>query len=475
MTPTIFGFLIIAAALFFMRASITAMLGLVLVSSLLGAAAALNLPGLGGASITPASLALLFLVLRIVLSPAGGFPIVAGAFQQNVALAFFCVYGAITAFIFPALFYHTINLPQLRAIGGGIFGTAPVEFTSQNITTSVYLLGTFLGFLSAYIACSLERRSDSLLRVVSIVSWLHIGFGILDLILSKIGQHDLLDFFRNGSYLSLNQDIGGIQRVAGIFPEASAYAAFGFAFLVLNTELWMRRERQRLTGFTALTMLVMLLLTTSSTAYVSITIYAALLFLRMIFTPMHLPFAKKMNLIAIGFVAVTLLLVLEVFMPAMNALMFDILQQMTLQKLNSASGVQRTFWAHKGWEAFWSSNWIGVGAGSFRSSGLLSSVAGSLGALGLLALFGSVWGALKPLLPQTHAVDAEKSERIKAAFGWAAALMLVPSLFSAPSPDPGLLFGLFAGIAASKIVVPQNKEKADVSRIAVGDFLRLRS
>jgi hypothetical protein len=465
MTPTIFGFLIIAAALFFMRASITAMLGLVLVSSLLGAASAVNLPGLGGANITPASLALLFLVLRILLSPAGGFPIVAGAFQQNIALAFFCIYGAATAFIFPSLFYHTINVPQLRAIGGGIFGTAPVEFSSQNITTSVYLLGTFLGFLSAYIACSLERRSDSLLRTVSLVSWLHIGFGILDIVLSKIGQHDLLDFFRNASYSQLNQDIGGIQRVAGIFPEASAYASFGFAFLVVNVELWMRGERQRLTGFTALTMLIMLLLTTSSTAYVSIAIYAALLVLRMLFTPMHLPFAKKLNLVTIGLVAITILLVLEVFMPAMSALMFDILQQMTFQKLHSVSGIQRTFWAHKGWEAFWSSNWIGIGAGSFRSSGLLSSVAGSLGVLGLLTLFGSVWTTLKPLRPQTHMVNTQESERIKAAFGWTAVLMLVPGLFGAPSPDPSLLFGLFAGIAASKIVVPQKKESAGVSRL----------
>jgi len=451
MTVTIFGYLIVLAAVLMMPSAITMMLGLVLVSSLLGGASAIILTSLGGSGIAPASLALVFLVLRIFMSPAGRFPVIAKGLIQNPFLAFYCIYGAITAFLLPRLFFHAVNVPQLRAIGGGLFGTAPVEFSSQNITTAVYLLGTFLGFLGAMIAGGLEPHKRLLLRTVVIVSWAHILFGILDIILSKAGLREILDFFRNANYLQLVQEVGGVQRVAGIFPEPSSYAAYGFAFMVLNTELWMRAEMPRWTGITSLSLLIMLLLTTSSTAYGSIAVYALLLLLRMTFTPLRLPLNKKMVLALIASVGGAILLTLEVFVPSMSALMLDILQQMTLGKLHSLSGIQRTFWAHRAWHAFWVSNWVGVGAGSLRSSGLMSAIAGSMGLAGIITFLGATWLILKPTKVLTHRIQGSDDQRIRAAFGWAAILMLVPALLSLPSPDPGLLFGIFAGIASSDL------------------------
>jgi hypothetical protein len=451
MTPTVFGYLFAVAAIACMPASITTMLSLVLFASLMGAASAISLNGLGGATITPASLALLFLVLRILLSPAGQFSVVAKAVQQNMFFSFFCLYGAATAFLFPYVFFHALNVPPLRMLGGGLFATAPVEFSSQNITTAVYLIGTFLASLSACIAYALERRENKLLNIVAIVSWIHIGFGVLDIVLGKIGLRDALAFFRNANYQQLAQDIGGIQRVAGIFPEASAYAAFAFSFLILNTELWMRNVRPILTGTTAFALLIMSLLTTSSTAYVSLAIYALLLLVRMFLTPMRLPLQKRLILGTIALIAITALLVLEVFMPAMSNFLIEILNQLTLQKLHTVSGMQRTFWAQKGWEAFWKSGWIGIGAGSFRSSGLLSAVAGSLGAIGLAALAGSVWMILRPTRTQTYDVQITGNPALRSAFAWAATFTLVPALFSLPSPDPGIIFGIFAGIAVSDL------------------------
>jgi hypothetical protein len=456
MTPTIFGYLIAAAAVFMMPASITTMLGLVLVASLLGGASAVTLPSLGGSSIAPASFALIFLVIRILLSPAGRFPIVAKALVQNPFLAFFCIYGAISAFLFPRLFFHVINVAQLRGVSAGIFGTSPVEFSSQNITTAVYLFGTFLAFLCALIASGLEHRKRLLLKTIAVVSWTHILFGVLDIILSRAGMRDVLDFFRNANYMQLAQEVGGVQRVAGIFPEPSAYAGYGFAFLVLNTELWMRAEMPRLTGITSLALLIMLLLTTSSTAYVSIAGYALILLLRMIFTPLRLPLSKKISLGIIASIGGTVLLTLEVFMPAMSRLMLDIVQQMTFGKLHSLSGIQRSFWAHRAWEAFWASSWIGIGAGSLRSSGLVSAIAGSMGLVGLFSFFGATWTILKPASLLTHRLQVGEDQRIRASFAWAAVLSLVPGLLSLASPDPGLLFGIFAGVASSDFLAKRS-------------------
>jgi hypothetical protein len=463
MTPTIFGYLIAMAAIFMMPASITTMLGLVLFASLLGGASAVTLPSLGGSSIAPASFALIFLVIRILLSPAGRFPVVAKALVQNPFLAFFCIYGAITAFLLPRLFFHVINVPQLRSVTGGLFGTAPVEFSSQNITTAVYLLGTFLAFLCALVAGALEHRKRLLLKIIVVVSWTHITFGVLDIILSKAGMRDFLDFFRNASYMQLVQEVGGVQRVAGIFPEPSAYAGYAFTFLVLNAELWMREEMPRLTGTAAMALLIMLLLTTSSTAYVSIAGYALILLLRMAFTPLRLPLSKKIILSLVAFIGGATLLTLEVFMPAMSRLMLDILQQMTFGKLHSLSGVQRSFWAHRAWQAFWATSWVGVGAGSLRSSGLLSAIAGSMGLLGIVTFLGAIWTILKPMKRLTHSLGVGEEQGIRASFAWATVLALIPALLSVPSPDPGMLFGVFAGLASSDFLAKRSSAASYVN------------
>jgi hypothetical protein len=197
-------------------------------------------------------------------------------------------------------------------------------------------------------------------------------------------------------------------------------------------------------------------LTTSSTAYVSIAGYALVLLLRMTFTPLRLPLSKKISLGLIASIGGGALLTLEVFVPAMSRLMLDILQQMTFGKLHSLSGVQRSFWAHKAWQAFWATNWIGIGAGSLRSSGLLSAIAGSMGLVGLVTFFGATWTILKPAKLQTHRLAVGEDQGIRASFAWTTVLSLIPGLLGLPSPDPGLLFGIFAGMASSDFLAKRS-------------------
>ena len=223
----------------------------------------------------------------------------------------------------------------------------------------------------------------------------------------------------------------------------------------------------KLTGTTSLALLIMLLLTTSSTAYVSIAGYALVLLLRMTFTPLRLPLSKKIILGLIASIGGGALLTLEVFVPAMSRLMLDILQQMTFGKLHSLSGVQRSFWAHKAWQAFWASNWVGVGAGSLRSSGLLSAIAGSMGLVGLVTFLGATWMILKPAKLATHRLEVGEEQGIRASFAWATVLALIPGLLSLPSPDPGLLFGIFAGVASSDFLA---KPSAAASYVHLQDL-----
>ncbi|HEX4178248.1 MAG TPA: hypothetical protein VHY57_07405, partial [Rhizomicrobium sp.] len=157
MIPTVFGLLITAFALWVMFRPAIDMVILVLFASLLGGASAINLPALGGSSITPANFALVFLTLRILLSPLGQAPLVLGAVKQNIFLVAFAVYGVLMAFLLPRVFYHSFNVPSLRVISLQIYAVSPVQFSSQNITTSVYMIGTMLAALASTLAVQFEH------------------------------------------------------------------------------------------------------------------------------------------------------------------------------------------------------------------------------------------------------------------------------------------------------------------------------
>lgn len=447
MIPTVFGVLVTVFALWVMFRPATDMMILVIFASLLGGASAINLPALGGSSITPANFALVFLTLRILLSPLGRAPLVLGAVKQNIFLVAFAVYGALMAFLLPRVFYHSLNVPSLRVMSLEIYAVSPVQFSSQNITTSVYMIGTMLAALASTLAVQFEHKENKIVSAILWVSWIHIGFGLLDIVFTRMGHGAWLDIFRNGSYAQLSQDVGAVHRVSGVFPEPSVYAGYGFGLFVATTELWLRGERSRQTGLAALAMVIMLLVTTSSTAYFSIVLYGLLIAVRAMITPMRLAPRKLVYLSSFAFLFFTSLLAVTVFFPALSKLMVEVVDEMTFRKLNSISGLQRAFWAHEGWMAFWKTNLIGIGPGSFRSSGLIAATAGSTGFIGLL-LFGLyLFSILQPFRAVSHRCDLAGGLKVRSAMAWTAVLSLIPAMASAPSPDPGLVFGIFAGIA----------------------------
>jgi hypothetical protein len=452
MEPTVFGALVTIAGLVLFLRPLTEMLVLVLACTLFGAASAVNVTALGDSSITPANFALIFLALRLTFSPGANVSNLALAFKRNGLFALFCLYGAITAFILPKLFFHALRVPPLRSRDAGLFAAAPVHFSSQNITTAVYLIGALLVAVVSTIALVSERRFRTITLAIVAVTWAHIFFGIADLFLTAIGHHNWLDIFRNANYARLNQEVEGVRRVAGIDDEPSVYAGFGFALLVFNCELWLRNVRPLLSGVTGFAMLVMLLLTTSSTAYLSLALYGVVLALRVLLTPMNLPLEKLLILGAIATLVVILGLTLMIFFRHTTGLMTDILTQMTVKKMHSVSGIQRAFWARSGMRAFEVSHGLGIGAGSFRCSGLIFAIAGSCGVIGLVCFFSHVLVVLHPIDSWVHDSASRLDLRICGSASWTAVILLVPAILGAASPDPGLLFAFFSGIALSGCV-----------------------
>src|SRR6185369_17596105 len=100
MGVTIFGVVVLAIGLFMLvRGSMTGMLAFVMLTTLMGGSAAISLPALGGSSIPPANLALLFLLLRALLPGPGQMASLTPAIRDNAFLIIFVLYGSITALI----------------------------------------------------------------------------------------------------------------------------------------------------------------------------------------------------------------------------------------------------------------------------------------------------------------------------------------------------------------------------------------
>jgi hypothetical protein len=417
-----------------------------MVCGLLGGGAAITLPALGGSSIPPIHFACLFLYLRI-LAPRGGFlGAIPSALQANRWLVAYTFYAVAAAMIAPRLFAGEMSVAPLRPGSSG-GGTVPLGFTSQNITTSVYLLGTLAIALASYIVCKHRRGVGTLVSTGIAIGWLHVFLGIATAVAGGTPLNDFFELFRNGNYAQLDQSFGDFVRIRGLFTESSAFAEFGFAYFVLNAELWYRAIRPRATGCVALALAALLFFSTSSTAYVALGCYLIFFLLRFFAMPNIAPGQRARELSVTLFFLIVLLACAVLAVPMLLIDITDMVQHMTVEKSDSSSAQQRLFWALQGWEAFKTSFGLGVGPGSFRSSSLVMAVIGSTGLIGVLCFGAYAFEVFQPARRSTFVRTADLSHSVGGAFATASLLALLPASVSAPSADFGANFALMAGAA----------------------------
>src|SRR5262249_14617011 len=162
-------------------------------------------------------------------------------------------------------------------------------------------------------------------------------------------------------------------------------------------ELWFRDVMPLRTGLAGLVLLLALLASTSSTAYVSISAYMLFVAIRFVLGPWVMPARKQLALIAIALAATTLVMAAFVFMPDIATKARPVLALMTTEKLQSGSGIQRSFWARQGLSVFVNSYGLGIGAGSFRSSSVLTAILGSMGVVGAVTFVAHLVKSVQPL------------------------------------------------------------------------------
>jgi hypothetical protein len=465
MIPTIFGGILIAVGIaLLLRGSVVAMFVVVVVSSLFGGSAAFILPALGGSSVPPVNIALLFLVLRIALPGSGQGSLVAASLRANFPLAVFVLYGFLMAFVGPRLFAGMIDVAPMRQANGPLFATLALAPTSQNITTAVYMVGTLLCAVGAYVACRDPRGLSALVEAGVVTAWAHVVFGVMS-IAGKGGViAAILTFFRNAHYAQLDEEVGGFLRISGIQPEPSSFAIFGLVWFVFMAECWSLRVRPSRTGPIALALLLILIASTSSSAYVGLAGYGSV---RLLFTLGRGGTRKWVGAATIGLVAVAGIALLSFLSPGLLDSFAHIYDSVVTKKQGSVSGLQRAFWARQGWTVFVASDGLGIGPGSFRSSSIVTAILGSTGLVGTTAFAVYLWTLIRPRDRSSAGLDDERA-RIGIAATWAAlAFLFVAALVSA-APDPTALFAIFAGAGlASRRPASASKPRRAVARPAM--------
>jgi hypothetical protein len=471
MTITFIGYFhLVVGGFIALRGSLRQAFVFLFLSGLFSGSAALVLSG-GGSSVPPIYFALLFIYLRI-LAPRGGFTgDLPDAVRANMWLLLFAAYGVAMSYIGPRLFAGAINVyPMLLTSRETLFDTLPLVPTPQNVTAAIYLAGTFFLAAGAWIAARRENGPATLVTAILWVSWLHISFGIVGVLVRGTPLDSVLDIFRNSTYVQLDDTVGGIVRMRGIFPEASEFAGFGFGFMVANAELWYRSIRTRATGAAALAMAIVLFFSTSSTAYAALAIYVAFFFLRALLLP-NLAIGRKVwtvlaVLAGFGVLFATVMAVV----PDLSASMIKMIRIMTVDKGESDSAAQRLFWAMQGRDAFMASHGLGIGPGSFRSSSMFMAIMGSMGVVGIVTFLLYVFTVFQPWRRSSWSACDDNRTVIGGALGSAAVLSLIPAAMNSANAHPGTTFAILAGAALALRPGSLRREQAGSDRAAPVDF-----
>jgi hypothetical protein len=462
MTITFIGYFhLVAGGAIALRGSLRQAFLFLFVSALFSGSAALILPS-GGSSVPPIYFALLFVYLRII-APRGGFMgSVPDAIRANRWLALFALYGVAMAYLGPRLFAGAIDVYPMRMVArDSLFDTLPLEPTSQNVTASIYMIGTLFLAVGAWIASRRDDAPATLVKAALWVSWGHIGFGLIALAARGTPFDAMLDLFRNSTYVQLDDTVGGIVRIRGIFPEASEFAGFGFAYFVVSAELWYRSIHTRATGAAALAMATILFFSTSSTAYAALAIYLAFFFVRPLLLPGLASSRKIATVLAILGAFGVLFAVVMAAVPEVADSMLKMLELMTVGKSSSDSGAQRLFWALQGRDAFLVSYGLGIGPGSFRSSSMIMAVIGSLGVIGIVTFLLYLAAVFQPWRMSSWCRAEDYRTSVGGAFASAAVLSLVPAALSSANPHPTPTFAILAGAALALRPGRLGRKRAD--------------
>jgi hypothetical protein len=417
-----------------------------LAATLLGSAAAIVFQALA-ISIQPAHLLLGLFLASELGSPAARSSAAKAVRFGSPGFWLSCtfVYGAVGAFLFPRLFE---GLTDVNAIGvtawGFSFSPTPLISSSGNITQTIYFAGDIAVFLIGYIWAQNEEGRSGFARALLVYAIGNVVFAAADLATFWTGTGYLLEFIRNSAYVLHNETVVlDLKRIVGSFTEASQFAYASIGALACTLSLWLDGVKPRLTLSLSVVTAILLIMCTSTTAYVALPIVASAIFATAALrTVTHRANPQTVNFVIFTPLILTMAVLILYQMPSVLEMVTRYLDILVFSKSNSDSGMQRGELSATALQNFLDTYGLGVGIGSARGSGFVTALLANLGAIGSIAYC----TFLVQVIGGRGAADGkDETTPYLASARWCCFAMLVAAALSGAMIDLGLPFFIMAG------------------------------
>ncbi|WP_095080685.1 hypothetical protein [Mesorhizobium sophorae] len=453
MQVSLVGLLVCAAILAVARYSRGMLIIGLIASQAFGATAIVTLTFLGGSSPLIYTMFAALLVMAVTVRRRIWFDLgsVFGSIRPVWVLTSLMAYAIIGAWLFPRFFAgQTAVFVQSKTRGAVVEASlAPV---SANTSQTGYFI---LGGLTAIALCVLllhSQRIDQVRRGFFLWCGLHTGMGLVDFIGKNAGLGDLLAPIRTANYALITEAVEqGFVRITGPFAEASSFASVSLACLAFCYTYW-RKTKSRLAQWLAGILLFLTILSTSSTAYVGLTLLCLPVAFSMLVSVLR-GRVEREDIMVTALMAIGVVAIMGISLYHAGALepFVRLINSTIINKADSASGHERTYWNMKSLQSFLDTSGLGVGFGSSRASSWPIAVLSQLGLFGSLMmaiLLGVLVGGLGRM---REWVDPE-TEAVVTSVRNASLAGIIASSLSGGSADPGILFFIaLAVVCATKV------------------------
>lgn len=416
------------------------------VTTLLGSAAALLI---GAANIQPGHFFLAFAFVSALSRPREAVAAIQAVSppQPGFWLACLVLYGAVGGYVLPRILAGSTFIFPIGASEYGE-GFVPLGPVSGNLTQTVYLLADLVCFALVAGVASTRAGFEAIAGGLVAYAVGNILFALLDLATYITGTQDILNFMRNSQYiLRFDEEISGLKRIVGSFPEASSFAASTLGALGFTGTMWVCGRRPVWTGILALVSFILLILSTSTTGILAAPIAVMILYATALHRCGVHPSARISAAVVLLAPLLILIAILIVLLDEkLSAIVRDYIDLLVLSKSTSQSGIERGSWNDAALQNFLDSWGFGVGLGTTRTSSFALAVLSHVGLPGVVLFLLFVVSALARQrgTPRTFPSDIRLAAR-NACF-----CILSAGIASGSTLDLGLLFFILAAVASAE-------------------------
>jgi hypothetical protein len=418
-------------------------------ATLLGSAAAILI---GSANVQPAHLFLAFAIAAVLARPQE----VAVAIdaikppQPGFWLLCLVIYGVTTAFLIPGLLAGTIQIIPLGTSEFGNTGyTVPLGPVSSNLTQSIYLVADFTCFIMTLAVATTPAGFMTATAAILAYAAGNALFAVLDIVTYNTGTQWLLDFVRNAQYtLHVEEEVVGLKRIVGSFPEASAFAHSTIAVVGFTGTMFVCRRLPAWTGILAFASLGLLIFSTSSAGLATVLPLLAILYItaltRFGFDSQNRPYTTA-AVLCVPLLILALILAAQLDLDTSKPVR-DYLDALIFSKSNTDSAIVRSSWNSSALQNFLDSYGFGLGLGTVRASSYPIAVLSNVGIPGaIFCLLFAITGFLRRRgTPGSFAADVRLAARN------ACLAIIIGDTFAGTTVEQGLLFYVLAGTACAE-------------------------